>query len=171
MRLFKRDGPAAQFEAGHQKGDNYPCWGFSIYKGDISNFTHVSSLPLISLNDRVDKVLSSLRSRETCKLKKTKLYSELAFDNVILELHQRGIKFSMKQKKEDIQCIFTQELHGIQRVPALLFDNPTKTLEDIQLYQYEVSTIEPMHDVDNHIKNVYEEAPQHLPSFWKKKTE
>ena len=75
------------------------------------------------------------------------------------------------RKKEDIQCIFTQELHGIQRVPALLFDNPTKTLEDIQLYQYEVSTIEPMHDVDNHIKNVYEEVPQHLPSFWKKKTE
>ena len=64
MRLFKGDGPAAQFEAGHQKGGNYPCWGCSIYKGDISNFVHASSLPLISLNDRVDKVLSSLRSRE-----------------------------------------------------------------------------------------------------------
>ena len=41
----------------------------------------------------------------------------------------------------------------------------------MQLYQYEVSTIEPLHDVGNHIKNVYEEVPLHLSSFWKKKIE
>ena len=168
MRLFKGDGPAAQFEAGQQKGGNFPCWGCSIHKSRISDFVHASSLPLISLNDRVDKVLASLQSLKASKLKKTKLYTDLSIDNLILELQERGIKFSTKQRKDKIQNLLTEEMHGIQRLPALLFDNPTNTLNDTNLDQYEISTIEPLHDVGNHIKNIYEEIPLHLPATLRK---
>ena len=165
MRLFKGDGPVAQFEAGQQKGGNFPCWGCSIHKSRISDFVHASPLPLISLNDRVDKVLASLQSLKASKLKKTKLYTDLSIDNLILELQEHGIKFSTKQRKDKIQYLLTEEMHGIQRLPSLLFDNPTNTLNDMNLDHYEISTIEPLYDVGNHIKNVYEEIPLHLPAL------
>ena len=168
MRLFKGDGPAAQFEAGQQKGGKFPCWGCSIHKSRISDFVHASSLPLISLNDRVDKVLASLQSLKASKLKKTKLYTDLSIDNLILELQERGIKLSTKQRKYKIQYLLTEEMHGIQRLPSLLFDNPTNTLNDMNLDHYEISTIEPLHDVGNHIKNIYEEIPLHLTALLRK---
>ena len=123
---------------------------------------------MISLNDRVDKVLASLQSLKASKLKKTKLYTDLSIDNLILQLQERGIKFSTKQRKDKIQYLLTEEMHGIQRLPSLLFDNPTNTLNDMNLDHYEISTIEPLHDVGNHIKNIYEEIPLHLPALLRK---
>ena len=116
MRLFKGDVPAAQFEAGQQKGGNFPCWGCSIHKSRISDFVHASSLPLISLNDRVDKVLASLQSLKASKLKKTKLYTDLSIDNLILELQDRGIKFSTKQRKDKIQNLLTFKQNNFKTI-------------------------------------------------------
>ena len=62
MRLFKGDGPAAQFEAGQQKGGNFPCWGCSIHRSRISDYVHASNCSLLSLNDRVNKVLATTTS-------------------------------------------------------------------------------------------------------------
>ena len=53
----------------------------------------------------------------------------------------------------------TNELQGVQRVPALLFENPTKDLKDINIEDYEIIVCEPMHDVSKHIDNVLAELP------------
>jgi hypothetical protein len=57
----------------------------------------------------------------------------------------------------------TNELHGVQRVPALLYNNPTATLESINCGKYEVLSFEPLRDIGKHIENVLTELPFHLP--------
>ena len=54
-------------------------------------------------------------------------------------------------------------MHGIQRPPAVLFNNHALTLKDINLENYEILKNEPLHDVSNQIKNLYEEMPNHVP--------
>ena len=54
-------------------------------------------------------------------------------------------------------------MHGIQRLPAVLFNNHALTLKDINLENYEILKNEPLHDVSNQIKNLSEEMPNHVP--------
>ena len=61
--------------------------------------------------------------------------------------------------KESLQKKKT--LHGIQRVPSLLFSCPQEDFNNINLGRYELLT-EPMHDNANHIKNVFHEIPHHF---------
>ena len=47
---------------------------------------------------------------------------------------------------------------GIVSIPALLQTNPTESLESLNLVQYEVSPLEPLHDIKGHFSNVIEES-------------
>ena len=53
-------------------------------------------------------------------------------------------------------------LKGIQRVPALCFPYQTSSLQDLNLAQYEVVPMEPLHDLKEHISNLLKELPKHL---------
>ena len=64
--------------------------------------------------------------------------------------------------KADLERELTSELHGVQRVPALLYCDPTASFESLNLESYEALGCEPMHDISNHIANVLEELPKHL---------
>ena len=55
------------------------------------------------------------------------------------------------------------EMHGIQRMPALLFPKSLAKLEDINLENYEILINEPLHDISIYIKNIQQEIPYHLP--------
>ena len=59
MRFFKGDGPASQFEAGHQKGGNHFCWICPLQADNGSDYLYSASRPYMSLEDRRDKVLLS----------------------------------------------------------------------------------------------------------------
>ena len=59
-------------------------------------------------------------------------------------------------------------MHGIQRLPALLFDNPLTTLDKVGLDQYEVLNNELLHDISHHTQNLYDELPNHFPKKIKK---
>ena len=50
-------------------------------------------------------------------------------------------------------------MHGIQMVPSILFNCPDGDLNLIGLENYEILACEPLHDIENHIKNVFEEIP------------
>ena len=54
-------------------------------------------------------------------------------------------------------------MHGIQRMPALLFNAPFAQLDNIYLDQYEILLNEPLHGISNHIKNLQHEIPHHVP--------
>uniref|UniRef100_A0A7M5V8A4 Uncharacterized protein n=1 Tax=Clytia hemisphaerica TaxID=252671 RepID=A0A7M5V8A4_9CNID len=54
------------------------------------------------------------------------------------------------------------DLAGLCRIPAVCFLNPSLSLERINLKHYEISLIEPLHDIKGHIKNMWELLPKHL---------
>ena len=58
--------------------------------------------------------------------------------------------------------ILHYEMHGIQRLPSLLYDYPHQNLQDLNLSQYEILPTEPLYDISNHIKNIYQELPFHV---------
>ena len=52
---------------------------------------------------------------------------------------------------------------GIQRLPALLFYAPHKSLTELNLGDYEILNNEPLHDISHHTQNIYDELPYQLP--------
>ena len=72
------------------------------------------------------------------------------------ELGGRGIYEG--STKPELQNLLDEDLHGVSRVPALLFTNPSKTHESLNLGSYEVLPCEPMHDIEN----LLTELPAHI---------
>ena len=58
-------------------------------------------------------------------------------------------------------------MRGIQRVPFLLYHNAIIFLDE-HLVKYEISSIEPMHDIAGHIKNILTELQSVLNENEKK---
>lgn len=62
-----------------------------------------------------------------------------------------------------------KNLRGIQRVPSLVFQNPNnQSLMHYNLEDYEICSVEPMHDLSGHIKNLLSELPHHLDKIERK---
>ena len=53
-------------------------------------------------------------------------------------------------------------MHGIQRLLALLFDNPLTILDEVGLDQYEILNNEPLHDISHNTQNLYTELLNHF---------
>ena len=49
-----------------------------------------------------------------------------------------------------------------------MYNNPLDTLESLNLSKYEILFTEPLHDISNHIKNLYQEIPYHVRKNKKK---
>ena len=79
--------------------------------------------------------------------------------DIISELYQRSVKFSVNLDLPVLKALLACEVHGIQSVPALMSSCPNSTLEELNLQMYEVLGTEPLHDVSNHVKNLHEEIP------------
>ena len=92
--------------------------------------------------------------------KANKPFQDLTKDELIRELSARGIYEG--NSKEELQNLLKEELHGVQRVPALLYQNPDLPLDEINCGDYEVLGFEPLHDISHHIENVLTELPSHL---------
>ena len=59
--------------------------------------------------------------------------------------------------------MYCEEMAGIHRLPALLFEEPDATLESLHLHQYDVLSCEPLHTIKGHITNLFEELPRQVP--------
>ena len=55
-----------------------------------------------------------------------------------------------------------EALRGIQRVPALCFPQQECSLQELNLANYEVLPVEPLHDLKEHVNNIFKELPRHL---------
>ena len=99
----------------------------------------------------------------TSLAKSNKTFHGLTKTNLVKELNARSI-FDGDKKKE-LEDLLKEELHGVQRVPALLFTSPDKTLESFNCASYEILGFEPLHDIGKHIENLLTELPDHLPTY------
>ena len=87
---------------------------------------------------------------------------------MVQELRETKISFTCMSSTKDLQMLLDKEMHGIQRLPDLLLQNPEKNLEELDLSDYEVQNNEPLHDVSHDIQHLYKELPHHAPKDFKK---
>ena len=166
VRFFHGDGPACETEAGQQKNGHYPCWLCPAHFKKGNKLEYLISLPHLDLQDRCTKILDSVASEDKIASSITMLYSKLKVHEIVDELHQRRIKFSIDEKKESLSQKLVSEMHGMQRLPSLI--NSDRNLLFTFLSNYEILGCEPLHDVKQHIDNLYAELPSHLSKTEKK---
>ena len=161
IRFFKGDGPSCQFEAGQQKGGHYFCCLCGIHCSRVNDYAHASYNKILSLKDRQTKVLQTSGSISRSKRGDIKVYNNLDKDAVAQELHERNVKFLIKNNANILRDKLTKEMCGIQRVPSLLFNNPEEDISETVLRLYEILGCEPLHEHSNQIQNLYAELPHH----------
>ena len=129
IRAFKGDHPASQFESGQQKEETHPCHGCSIYINCAKSIPHSFKRKTISSNNRIVKIHLSISSEDRLRRNDTiKLYNKLDLPNLTAEHQQRNLS-TPQLTKQYLHSSLDIEMHGIQRMPALLFNNPFSSLE------------------------------------------
>ena len=168
MRFFKADGPACQFEAGQQKAGHYFCWTCDIHYSNVKDYVYLSYRKIYSYQDRQKKIFKTSGSRRRSKGGSVKLYDKLEKDELKRELIEMDVdfdKYTLMELKEE----FTKEMHEIQRVPRLLFNNPEGDINSLALYAialYAILPCERLHDIMSHMKNLFLEiAHQNLKTI------
>uniref|UniRef100_A0A8W8NYK1 Uncharacterized protein n=1 Tax=Magallana gigas TaxID=29159 RepID=A0A8W8NYK1_MAGGI len=131
LRVFSGDGPARQFEAGHQRGGHYSCLcGISVK--EHQNLECALRFNPRTLSERMKILKSGVLWKEyserninpLCNLKKEALTDELEARGV--DTYGKSAA-EMKEKLVEI-------LHGIQRPPALL----SSDIHSLSLSRYEI---------------------------------
>ena len=88
LHAFKGDHPASQFEAGQQKGSNFVCHSCSSDSNCHRSLPHSFKLPTLSLQDRINKIHTSLSSQNGLKNNVVKIYHNLHLADLIDEHRQ-----------------------------------------------------------------------------------
>ena len=101
LHIFKGDKPAAQFEAGQQKGGNLFCFSCSIHAEAVSSLFHTSKLLYMSLQNRIDHLLVSQVSKEKLNSRQLNLFDNLTKDAIVQELHEGNVKFTCTSSARD----------------------------------------------------------------------
>ena len=118
----------------------------------------------MSLQHRINKIHISSQSCQRLESKCLKLYENLRRHEIACELHQRNVKQYHSMTHDQLKKLLEKNLHGMQRLPALMYNHPTSNLSDLNLANYEILCHEPLHDISNHIKNLYNELVHHVPN-------
>ena len=162
--FFKGDGPACQHKAGQQKGGHFFCWSCSLDIVRCTDLAYTLNTSMTYFQDSIRKVLATHsvvdRSKNFC----TKIFNNLQKQQIIDELHARDVKFNCTATKKSLQTKLEQEVKGIQRVPAIIFENSLADCNKFNLINYEILGTEPLHDINGHIKNLFEEIVEHVPN-------
>ena len=141
VRFFHGDGPACETGADQQKNGNYPCWLCPANFNFSNKLEYLHSLPNLDLKDRTEKILKSVASQEKIISGKIKLYSNLRKQQIVDELHEHGVKFTIESKKDVLEQKLIEEMHGMQRLPSLI--HADKIITPF-LTKYEILGCEPL---------------------------
>ena len=114
----------------------------------------------MTLEERRKKVLAGPAGRER-RNGGVSPFQQMTKDDLIKECRGRNLPTD-GLLKPSLYSQLREELKGIQRVPALCFPSQTSSLQDLNLAQYEVVPVEPLHDLKEHINNFLLELPKHL---------
>ncbi|CAB4002167.1 Hypothetical predicted protein [Paramuricea clavata] len=160
MRFFHGDNPAQQYECGQQKGGHYYCSVCGVHANRVYELDYSYRCTHMSLSDRQKLILEGAISRQKTLAGNSKPVHQLKKPELLQELNSR--KIYEGETQEDLKRLLTDELHGVQRVPALLYTNPLASLASINCDKYEILPFEPLHDVGKHIENILVELPMHV---------
>ena len=159
-RFFHGDHPSQEVESGEQIGGGFGCCGCT--GASASYIDHVGSLraPHITLEERRRKVLEGPagKERRNCGVHPFKNMNK---EELIRECKGRHLSVDGLLKPA-LESNLKEVLRGIQRVPALCFPQQECSLQELSLGNYEVLPVEPLHDLKEHINNIFKELPKHL---------
>ena len=116
LRFFKGHSPVRQFEAGQKKGGNNFFCSCPINRQYAGKYTHVCNLPILSLQDGVNKIVKTPASLSKLNQNKTNTYDRMKKHEIVEELRQRNVKFLSTLPAMELQSFFDFEMHGIQRL-------------------------------------------------------
>lgn len=154
LRFFHADMPATAAESGQQYGGDYPCGSCGAKASMFNDLAFVLG-KIRSLDTRLSLFYKgAYASNSSCRPFASLTTAEIAHDSL--------------GNEQELTKRLQQELGGIQRVPALLFNSESKSMSDLGLNQYEMALSEPLHDYSNHVKNLFHEIPAHLSKDGKK---
>ena len=88
-------------------------------------------------------------------------FQHMTKDDLIKECRGRNLPTD-GLLKPSLYSQLREELKDIQRVLALCFPHQTFSLRDLNLAQYEVVPMQPLHDLKEHINNLLKKLPKHL---------
>ena len=80
MRIFHGDGPAAQLEAGQQKGGHYFCPTCGIHASKCNDIAHSYYTQSFTYQQRFEKMMSGKVSQSHSRKRKIKPYEHLSCD-------------------------------------------------------------------------------------------
>ena len=96
--------------------------------------------------------------------------NNLRIQELWTELGKRGL-FTTGKKKPQLEKELDELRRGITNVPALLQGVPEMPLTELCLENYEVSPVEPLHDLKGHLSNIIEELRVTLTGEVKEKVD
>lgn len=128
MRFFKGDGPAIAFETGQQKGGHYFCSVCGMHAIMSPALDYVFRCKHVSLGDKQEKITNTSLGKNNPNLKRPHPLKHLTKNELIIELTARNLEFREDNNKLDLEKKMEHHHQGVQRVPALLFNNTTTTL-------------------------------------------
>lgn len=161
LRVFSGDGPAREFEAGQQRGGNFPCI-CGAKASSHCNLVHCFRREVLSLDDRKGTAVSQVSKRKLASRQLNPLQVQhMKVADIIAELDSRNIEYD-GTKKAQVKEELINAHHGIARPPALLFQDLCKTADELNLGSYEIVGCEPMHDLTNIVMHVITELPNCL---------
>ena len=161
MKYFNGDHPEQASESGNLEGGDVPCAGCGARAQSFIDLEYCFRAEHLTLEDRRLKVLQGPagRSRRNGGIKP---FFNLKKDEIFDELDWRQIKYNTRMQKKELEMLLKDELGGVARVPLLCQGNEFESLSNTPLKQYEVLSSEALHDIKEHIRNLWEELPQYL---------
>ena len=145
MWFFHGDSPARQFECGQQKGGHYYCSVCSVSAKRVFELDYSFRCQYMSLAERQKLVLKGPCGKKNSLEKSNKPLQHLDKPSLVRELTARGIYEGYK--KNELEDLLKEVMHGVQRVPTFLYNDPMATLESINCSNYKILGFDPLHGI------------------------
>ena len=153
MHFFHGDGPA-----GNQKGGHYFCPSCHIHLCQTDDITCTYQQKIKSYAEKQSLILAGKVGSNSLSYLEKLTVVELKYELRSRNIDAKGFKNTWK----DITPLSKKVLREVKRMPILLLNNPLSDLSSLGLANYEITLIEGMHDIANHIDNLLVELPNHL---------
>ena len=136
----------------------------------MHGFVRCGYAEYVTLKDRMERVNQGTRGRRN-SIGTLHPFADLNKVKLKQELNSRNVYNVNDNNKEDVNKLLRHHLKVVQRVPSLFYSTPSiNHFHELHLETYEVSGVEPLHDIAGHINNLIEEIPYRLDVEARKKS-
>ena len=150
-RMLMGDNPCRCSESGQNKSGKYHCSNLPIHIDHFDSFRELVNVE----HQSIEMLRNSANKGDFFKSSDNK---NLNLQKINSREFCETLKIGYSDARE-AQQLHEKALCGRQGLPLLLQDNPYTPLEDLNLENYEIMPVEPLHDVKGVVKKSFEHIP------------